>query len=182
MEKITPKIVASEFVLYLMNRIISRLPLHSLRLWFYRSIAKFEIGRNSYIFMDAWFDCKGGFRMGEHSVINQKCRLDSRGGIVIGNNVAISAEVCILTADHDPGAGDFSDRHSPVAIHDYAFIGTRAMILRGVTIGRGAVVGAGSIVTKDVAPYTVVAGCPAREIGKREADLDYQINYGRLFC
>jgi maltose O-acetyltransferase len=51
------------------------------------------------------------------------------------------------------------------------------MILPGVTIGEGAVVAAGAIVTKDVAPYTIVGGNPARVIGNRERGLKYQLNY-----
>jgi len=53
---------------------------------------------------------------------------------------------------------------SPVKIEDKAWIGLNAIILKGVTIGEGAVVGAGSVVTKDVLPYTIVAGNPAKQI------------------
>jgi acetyltransferase-like isoleucine patch superfamily enzyme len=54
-----------------------------------------------------------------------------------------------------------------VEIDDYAFVGSRATILAGVRIGRGAVVGAGAVVTRDVAPLAVVAGVPARQVGTR---------------
>jgi len=141
----------------------------------------FQIGHHSYIFMDAWFDCRKGLKMGNHSVVNQKCRLDTRGGVEIGDNVGIAAETCILTADHDPQAADCGGRVAPVRVEDYVVIGTRAMILRGVTVGRGAVVAAGSVVTKSVAPFSIVAGVPARQIGVRSENLDYQINYDRLF-
>ena len=141
----------------------------------------FDIGRKSYIFMDAWFDSKRGFKMGNNSVLNEKCRIDSRGGVEIGNNVSISAEVCILTSDHDPQSPQFKGRSDPVLIEDYAFIGTRAIVLRGVTVGRGAAVAAGSVVTKSVEPFSIVAGNPAREIGKRTTNLDYNIDYNRLF-
>jgi maltose O-acetyltransferase len=56
------------------------------------------------------------------------------------------------------------------------------MILPGVTIGRGGVVAAGAVVTKAVAECSIVAGSPAREIGIRRADLDYQIDYSRFFA
>ena len=168
----------AEGILYVANRIVARVPSHRLRLFFYRRVMGFEIGHHSYIFMDAWFDCKRGLKIGNHSVVCQKCRLDTRGRIEIGDNVSISAEVCILTADHDPQSLDFGGRDAPVRIEDFAFIGTRAMILRGVTIGRGAVVAAGAIVTKSVAPYAIVAGVPARTIGKRLENLDYQRLFG----
>jgi maltose O-acetyltransferase len=144
----------------------------------------FSIGAHSYIFMNAWFDTKGkgSFTLGEHSVINQNCRLDNRGAITIGNNVSISAEVCILTADHDLQSPDYFGSERGVSIDDYAFIGTRALILPGVNIGRGAAVGAGAVVTKDVPEYAIVAGCPAKQIGERRVQaLKYSLDYCRLF-
>ena len=170
-------------LLYLANRIISRVPSHSVRLFFYRHVMGFSIGQGSFIFMDAWFDTKGegSFVMGHHSVVNQKCRLDNRGRLVIGNNVAIAADVCILTADHDLNASDFPGRHRQVSIGDHAFIGTRALLLPGVTIGQGAAVAAGSVVTKDVPEFAIVAGCPAKQIGKRNGPFAYEATYYRRF-
>lgn len=71
------------------------------------------------------------------------------------------------------GSHDLSSRRLPLLIGDIdigpdAFIGARAIILPGVTIGEGAVVGAGAVVTRDVAPWTMVAGNPAKVIGHRE--------------
>ena len=103
------------------------------------------------------------------------------GGIQIGNAVSISSEVLILTADHDPGSTDFAGRNRKVIIEDYVWIGTRAMILPGVTIGRGAIVAAGAVVSKNVEPFTVVAGVPAQCIKKRRQDINYRLNYHRLF-
>ncbi|CEK17007.1 hypothetical protein CTKA_01330 [Chthonomonas calidirosea] len=102
--------VASQTALYITNHIVSCIPVHWVRLLFYRRIMRFQIGKDSFIFMGAWFDTRGNFVLGDHSVINQRCRLDNRGGISIGNNVSISAEVCILTADHDPQSPTFAGR------------------------------------------------------------------------
>ena len=55
------------------------------------------------------------------------------------------------------------------------------MVLPGVTVGEGSVIAAGSVVTKDVEPYTIVAGVPAARIGIRSANLTYTLDYGRLF-
>src|SRR4051794_8450000 len=85
-------------LLYLTNRVVARVPAHTLRLFWYRRAMKFDIARGSFIFMDAWCDARGGLRIGRNSVVNQRCRLDTRGGITVGNHVSISAEVCILTA------------------------------------------------------------------------------------
>ncbi len=142
---------------------------------------RFRIGSSTYVFMDAWFDAKGGLEIGNNTIINQKCRLDSRGTLTIGNNVSISSEVCILTADHDVQSGTFNGRLGSVTIDDYVFIGTRAMILPGVKVGWGAVVAAGAVVTKDVEAHAIVAGVPAKLIGHRNKILTYEIDYGRLF-
>jgi acetyltransferase-like isoleucine patch superfamily enzyme len=171
-----------EGLLYLTNHLVNHLPFHWLRLSFYRNIMKFEIGKNSNIFLNTWFDSKTNFKMGENSVINQKCRLDNRGYITIGNNVSISAEVCILTTDHDLHSCNFMTRIRPVNIEDYVFIGTRATILPGVTLGKGSAVAVGAVVTKSIPPLTIVAGVPAKSIGSRPSELDYSASYPRLFC
>lgn len=170
-----------EGLLYVTNHVVNHLPLQGLRLKFYRHFMKFEIDPGSNIFMDTWFDSKSNLKMGKNSVINQKCRLDTRGIITIGDNVSISAEVCILTADHDLKSCDFKTRIRPVNIEDYVFIGTRATILPGVTLGKGSAVAVGAVVTKSVPPFTIVAGVPAKPIGSRPTELDYSASYPRLF-
>ena len=140
---------------------------------------EYEIGAGSSIHLGAWTDSPGRLRIGNESTINQNCRLDSRGGLTIGHRVSISSDCVILTADHDVHAPSFTGRQSATTIGDYAFIGTRAMLLPGLTVGEGAVVGSGAVVTHDVAPYTIVAGVPARPIGERAQSLDYSPAYKR---
>ena len=175
------RVLRSELLLYICNHVINTLPSRRLRLLFYRKVMGFSIGERSFIFLGTTFDSRHGLSISPSSVVNEDCRLDTRGGISIGRNVSISAGVCILTADHDPNSSEFSGRLRPVVIEDRAWIGTRAMVLPGVRIGEGAIVGAGSIVTKDVLPYTIVAGNPAKELRKRPQNLSYVIEYGRLF-
>jgi maltose O-acetyltransferase len=87
--------------------------------------------------------------------------------------VSISPQVAIVTvpqpaADvHPPASG------GPVRIDDHVWIGMRAMIMPGVTVGRGAIVAAGALVTEDVAPLDIVGGVPARTIGRRKIDPAY---------
>ena len=169
-------------LMYFCNRIISHIPSHTFRQAFYRGVMQFEIGEKSYIFSGARFDTRGGFKVGQGSTINENCRLDNRGGLTIGSHVSISAEVCVLTADHDVHSATFAGRTRAVFIADYAFIGTRALLLPGVKVGRGAVVAAGAVVTKEVPPLTIVAGSPAKQIGTRESTLDYSVEYCRLFA
>jgi maltose O-acetyltransferase len=108
-----------------------------------------------------------GITIGRRTIINQQVCLDGRGGLAIGNYVDISPGVWILTDSHDMNDPQFPEVLAPVKIEDHAWIGSRALILPGVTVGEGAVVAAGAVVTGDVEPYCVVAGVPARQIGRR---------------
>jgi maltose O-acetyltransferase len=171
----------SELRLYVCNHIIARVPFHFVRLAFYRHIMGFQLADGVAIHLGARFDCAKGLKIGQNSVVNENCRLDPRGSITIGSNVSISAETIILTADHDSSLPDFKGRVRPVVIEDHVFIGTRAMILAGVTLGRGTIVAAGAVVSRNVPTMSVVGGIPAREISKRIADLNYTTVYHRLF-
>ncbi len=92
--------------------------------------------------------------------------------ISIGAHVLLGANVVICDTDFhplDPGlrrTAPQAGQHRPVVIEDDVFVGTQALILKGVQIGRGAVVGAGAVVSRNVAPFSIVAGNPARVIGK----------------
>jgi acetyltransferase-like isoleucine patch superfamily enzyme len=171
----------SELRLYFCNEWVGKIPSHRIRLWFYRRVMKFDSKQQSCILMHCTFDAAKGLTVGKDSVINSRCRLDTRGGITIGNKVSISQEVIILTADHDVESTDFAGRNRQVVIEDFVWIGTRAIILPGVVVGRGAVVAAGAVVSKNVEPFTVVAGVPAQFIKKRRRDINYIVNYHRLF-
>jgi len=175
------KLFFSELRLYISNNVISSVPSHHLRLYFYRNFMKFEIGENSRIFLHCNFDSTKNIQIGNNTIINPKCRIDNRGNIRIGSNVGISQEVLILTADHDMNVPEFTGRIRPVIIEDYAWIGSRATILPGTTIGKGAVVAAGAVVTKDVEAFSVVGGIPAKKIGTRPLNINYSLFYDRLF-
>lgn len=168
-------------LIYFCNVVVAVFPSSRIRLSFYRHVMGLEICEGTRILSGLWLDCRRHCRIGRHSVVNQNCRLDNRGGIEIGDSVSISPEVHILTADHDMRSPSFAGRERPVRIGDHVFVGSRAIILPGVTLGRGCAVAAGSIVTKDVEPFTIVAGNPARPIGRRPENLDYRCSYERHF-
>ncbi|HOU11921.1 MAG TPA: acyltransferase [Anaerolineae bacterium] len=153
---------------------------HNLRLWIYRHIFNIRIGTHTSLHRRCRFYRPVGVVIGEHTVINRQVLLDGRSGLTIGNNVSISEGAVILTLEHDPNSPTFENRGAPVTIHDRAFIGAQAMILPGVTIGEGAVIAARAVVTHDVAPYTIVAGVPARPIGERSRDLTYTLDYRKF--
>jgi acetyltransferase-like isoleucine patch superfamily enzyme len=102
--------------------------------------------------------------------------ISARSKITIGENVLIGAGACLWDHDFHPVEAttrkDFSPDEigaAPIVIQDDVFIGARALILKGVKIGRGAVVGAGAVVTRDVEPGAIVAGNPARVVGSTAA-------------
>lgn len=111
--------------------------------------------------------------IGNGTVIGHGVTLDGRSNIKIGCNVNISSEVMIWSLQHDYNSIDFCSKGGPVLIDDYVWISARAIILPGVIIGKGAVVAAGALVTKNVEPYTVVGGIPAKIIATRNKNLCY---------
>src|SRR5690606_12468030 len=150
--------IVGELKLYICNWVFSKFPSRRIRHLFYRKIMNFEIGERSNIFLGAWITSSVGLKMKSKSVINANCHLDTRGGIKIGKNVSISPEVAIVTGDHNIHDPKFRARFRKVIIEDNVFIGFRALILPGITIGRGSIIAAGSVVNKNVPPLTIVGG------------------------
>jgi acetyltransferase-like isoleucine patch superfamily enzyme len=129
----------------------------------------------------------GKIKIGEYCYLGENSRIWSALNVVIGNRVLISHDVnifdslthpinakkrheqfrAVITSGH-PSEIDLQE--SQVLIGNDVWIGCMSIILKGITIGEGAIVGAGSVVTKDVPPYTIVAGNPARLI--REIPID----------
>lgn len=161
---------------YIATYWVAHLPSFRLRHWYYRRIMKYSIGRDSSLHMGL-FVTGQNIKIGDNVVINRRVYLDGRIGVRIGNNVSISPEVYILSMEHDPNDPKFSTRGGVVSIGDHVWLGARAMILPNVHIGEGAVVAAGAVVTKDVLPYQIVAGVPARQIGNRSRQIDYRCVY-----
>lgn len=102
--------------------------------------------------------------IGNHTFING-ARIAAKHHIEIGDHVHIAPEVIIMESDfHDTSNHQMDVDCAKVVIGNHVWIATRAMILKGVTIGEGAVVAGGSVVTKNVEPYKLVAGTPAKFI------------------
>jgi acetyltransferase-like isoleucine patch superfamily enzyme len=117
----------------------------------------------------------GDVRIGHGTWIGPFCSLDGTGGLEIGDGCDISAGVQLVTHDSVKRAlsgGAAPIETAPIRIGDRCFLGSLAVITRGVTIGDRCVVAAGSVVTSDVPPRTIVAGIPARAIGRVELDGD----------
>ncbi|MBL0225454.1 MAG: acyltransferase [Geobacteraceae bacterium] len=161
--------------------IIKNLPATNIRFPFYLTIRRIrsfvcqffieKSGSNLNIEKGATFGRGNGIFIGNNSGIGVNCHL--YGSVSIGDNVMMGPEVLFFAKNHK-----FDRVDTPMNLQGFAeveqivvgndvWIGTRAIILPGVIIGDGAVIGAASVVTKDVPPYTIVGGNPAKVLRLR---------------
>lgn len=114
----------------------------------------------------------GAIDIGDYSVINPGARINSAHRIEIGDNALFAAGVTMTDSDwHDPYDRVFTPgKHAPITLGRNVWVGESAIICKGVTIGDNAIVGAGTVVTRDVEAFTVVAGNPARVINRLDPD------------
>jgi acetyltransferase-like isoleucine patch superfamily enzyme len=161
--------------------VVGCIPSHYVRRFFYR-LAGMTIGSGSTLHMNARFYNPAGIIIGADTIIGEGAVLDGRAAIHIGNHVDFASEVMVYNSQHDTASDDFHAVSTPVHIDDYVFVGPRAILLPGVKIGKGAVVAAGAVVTKDVAPFAIVGGVPAKVIGERKnKDLHYKLGRAAWF-
>lgn len=132
------------------------------------------LGRNVYVghrtILKGYY--KNKLRVGDETWIGQMCFLHSAGGITIGERVGIGPGVMMITSTHEELGRSHAPLDSPVTfapivIEAEVNVGVGAVIMPGVTIGRGARIAAGAVVTHDVEPYSIVAGSPARLLRHR---------------
>ncbi|MCO4795630.1 MAG: acyltransferase [Bacteriovoracaceae bacterium] len=132
-----------------------------------------SVGANTQI-MEQVLLCanEGVIRIGNNSWIGPQCLIYGNGHVRIGDHVMIAAKTSINTVSHNHAIiglpmnlqGINTDR---VTIEDDVWIGLNATILQGVTIGKGSIIGAGAVVTKDIPPYSIAVGTPAKVISTR---------------
>lgn len=144
------------------------------------SLSGIKLGNNVSILRNTIIECTGvirhlgeGLTIGNNVGIAQNCFIQVRGTVVIGNDVMFGPGVSIFSENHG-----FSDINVPmieqaeirtgVTIEDDVWIGTKAVILDGVTVGKGSIIAAGSIVNASVPPYSIVAGVPGKVIKSRK--------------
>lgn len=163
------------YVLYL----IGLVPSHTIRKFFYK-LAGMKL--SGTIHMWARFYDPSNIEIGRDTIVGDNAFLDGRAKLKIGSHVDIASNVMIYNSEHDLSSEDFVARVEPVEIKDYVFIGPRAIIMPGVTIGRGAVVAGGAVVTTDVPDFAIVGGVPAKVIGERKnKEPNYRLGRARLF-
>lgn len=157
-------------------RMVGHLPTNAARVALYRSLFGMKIGQGAKVDGGCIMFGPQRITIGEGAVINRGVLLDGRFPLTIGKHSSISIFTIILTLEHDLfDTVGFRSVGAPVSIGERVFIGARAIVLPGVTIGDGAAIAAGAIVTKDVEPFSIVAGIPAKSIGTRPKRLTYEL-------
>lgn len=117
--------------------------------------------------------CGGSIEFGDNCSVNPYCVIYGGGGLIIGNNVSIATGVTIVPQSHKVTKGlgrsfGTGTLLQPIVIEDNVWIGAKAVILGGVTIGKGAIIAAGAVVNSDVAQGAYVGGIPAKVLKYRE--------------
>ena len=167
--------------IYVAKNWLMNFPSHRLRKFIIKRFG-LRFGSNTNFLMGVEIKNPKNIFIGNQCVINKRVLLDGRGArLIIGNNVDIAQDVNIWTLSHDPYCDHHSTIGKEVKIDDYVWIASRATILPGVKIGKGAIIAVGSVVTKDVNSMDIVGGNPAKKIGTRSSKLDYQLRYSPKF-
>lgn len=154
--------------------IVARLPLHAARVSALRAWGA-EINPSATLYHGFQVRSARRLRIGARTSVGDGAILDARGGLTLGSDVNLSTQVHIWTAQHAWDSADFDYVSAPVTIGDHVWLSTRVTVLPGVSIGEGAVVAAGSVVTKDLAPYGLYGGVPARKLREREGPKTYRL-------
>ena len=150
-----------------LNSLISHFPSKRIRISVLRLLGA-DVSDNVRIYSGFHIRDPFNISIAEGVSIGPNVVLDGRKGIKIGKSTVIAYEAIIWTLSHDYNDLNFSCKGTSVIIGDYAWICSRAIIMPGINVGNGAVIASGAIVTKDVPPYAIVAGVPAKIIGWRK--------------
>lgn len=165
----------------LLSSVIMWLPFRFIRTMWFKIIIK-NIGKESFISRNIDIRSPRNIEIGNNVVINKRVLLDGRGAkLRIGDNVDIAQDVHIWTEEHDVSSCNHGLKSGDVIIEKNVWIASRATILPGVVLGEGCVIACGAVVSKDVAPYTIVGGVPAKKIGNRNERLSYKLHYTAFF-
>jgi len=157
------------------------IPSRWLRRFIMGRLFRMRLGTGVTLYSGTEFRSPANISIGANSIVGNDCLIDGRRGLRIGRNVNISSGVWMWTLHHDMQSPDFAVVGESIVVHDRVWLCSRSTILPGVEIGEGAVVACGAVVTKDVPPFAVVGGVPAKVIGKRNQNLNYVLTSGLPF-
>jgi len=158
------------------------IPSHSIRNWLYKHVFRVRLAKTAVIYCNAEIRAPWNLIIDNGAVIGDKCILDARSGLYIGKNVNISTGCWIWTLQHDVNSPYFSveGEGKPVVVKDRAWLSCRTIVLPGTVIGEGSILSAGAVCTKSCEPYGIYGGIPAKKIGERNTDLEYEFDGTRL--
>ncbi|MBQ4270361.1 MAG: sugar O-acetyltransferase [Clostridiales bacterium] len=129
-----------------------------------RDITGEEVDPSFNMFPPFYTDFGQNIHFGKNVFLNDCCHFQDQGGIFIGDRVLIGHNTVLATIDHDLDPRSRRNHYAPIHIEDDVWIGSSAVITKGVIIGKGSVIAAGAVVTKDVPAGCIVGGVPARVI------------------
>jgi len=167
---------SSEFIDYLLNTCVNKIPFPAVRMALYRK-AGMKVAQTTNIMMHAFVLQARTITIGPNCIIGPFTTLDGRGTLTIGRNVNIAGEVLTIGGSHLVDSPSAEGLIGKVVIEDNAWVAMRATILPGVTVGEGAYVAAAALVNRDVPPYTLVGGVPAKKIRDRSRDIRYTLHH-----
>lgn len=168
----------SGFISYVLYR-NSIIPSHHFRNFVLKKCCSLKLGDNAVIYHNVSFRDPHKIKIGKGSVIGDNTILDGRNGIHIGDNVNLSTYVSIWSEQHDHSDPYFrcsTKKKKEIVIDNRVWIGPNSIILPNVHIGEAAVIAGGAVVTKDVEPYSIMGGIPAKKIGTRNRNLCYNLD------
>jgi acetyltransferase-like isoleucine patch superfamily enzyme len=164
------------FIDFLLNTFVNKIPFPEIRMALYRR-AGMKVDPTSNIMMYAFVLEANKITIGSNCIVGPFTTLDGRGTLTIGRNVNIAGEVLTIAGHHLVDSPTAEGLIGKIVIEDNAWIGMRATVLANVTIGEGAYVAAAALVNRNVEPYTLVGGVPAKKIRDRSRDIRYTLHH-----
>lgn len=156
------------------NKIIANIPSRHIRIFSLRILGA-KIGKKVSIYSGCEYRAPKHLILEKNISIGKRVLLDARKGLVIKEGVTIASDVTLWTLHHDYNDEYFKATGNTTIIEEHVWICSRAIILPGVIIGKAAVIASGSVVTKNVEPFAIYGGVPAKKIGERNR-IDYKYN------
>jgi maltose O-acetyltransferase len=171
----------STFGQFIFNNFITHVPIRPLRTFFFKlSVGK--CGKKIVLLLGVQLRSGANVIIGDRVVLNRSVLLDGRGGTLrIEHDADIGQETNIWTLEHDVNDDMHATQGGDVTIEDHVWISSRATLLPGIHVGRGAVIATGAVCTKDVPSMAIVGGVPAKVIGQRRNSLTYQLRFNPRF-
>src|SRR5579859_2339979 len=161
---------------YLLNTFVNKIPFPEVRMGLYRQ-AGMSVHATTNIMMHCFVLEARKITIGPNCIIGPFTTLDGRGRMTVGRNVNIAGEVLTIGGQHLVDSPSAEGLVGKIVIEDNAWIAMRATLLPGVTVHEGAYVAACALVNRDVEPYTLVGGVPAKKIRDRNRDIQYKLEH-----